>query len=342
MREQVSVLIDGKRFENWENINLNLSLDSIDTFGFSTPFGPETDQVFRETFLPLSYKNVEIRLNDEPILKGILSSKSSSIAEKTLSLGGYSRPGILNDLPVPFDKYPLEFKDQDLQRIAAQLAAIYDVGMKVSGAIGAPFKAVSPEPTQKILEFLAELAKKRSVLFSNTAAGELRFFSPPRSGPTTPLRQGEIPLLDAKIDIDEQNYFTSVTGLGASLAGRDPEAFTMPLPALPGVNRPFVYTVSEATGAELEAAVKFKAGRIFANAVKISADVLGWRDVENKIWTPGDFISLQGQSIFLYNETKLMIRSASLSQSANDETVSLNLVFPGTYTGELPAEFPWS
>ena len=341
-RENVSLLIDGKRFEKWENVNLNLSLDSIDTFGFSTPFGSETDREFRETFLPLSYKSVEIRLNDEPILNGVLSSKSSTVGEKTLTLGGYSRPGLLNSLPVPFDKYPLEFKKQDIQRIAQQIGAIYGVDIEIAGPIGAAFDAVSPEPTQKILEFLGELAKKRSVLFSNTSTGKLKFFNPPNTGPTTPLRQGEIPLLDAKIDIDEENYFTSVTGLGASLAGRDPEAFTVPLPALPGVNRPFIYTVSDATGAELEAAVKFKAGRIFANAVKISADVLGWRDAENKIWTPGDFVSLQAPSIFLYNETKLMIRSTSLMQSANDETASMELVFPGTYTGELPATLPWS
>ncbi len=342
MRENVSMLIDGKRFEKWENVNLNLSLDSIDTFGFATPFGEETDQEFREIFLPLSYRKLEIHLNDEPILNGILSSKSASISEKTLTLGGYSRPGILNDLPVPFDKYPLEFKNQDLQQIATQLGAIYDVTTRVVRSIGPAFESVSPEPTQKVLEFLAELAKKRSVLFSNTPKGELQFFNPPGNGPTTSLKQGEIPLLDAKIDIDEQNYFTSVTGLGASMAGRDPESFTVPLPALPGVNRPFVYTVSDATGAELEAAVRFKAGLIFANAVKIGVDVLGWRDIEDKIWTPGNFISLRASSVFLYDETKLMIRTASLSQTATEETASLELVFPGSYTGELPEKSPWS
>jgi len=341
MRENVSILIDGGRFQNWESVNLNLSLDSIDTFGFSTPV-QTNNQEFRERFRPLSYRKLEIRLNDEPILVGVLAPKSATLSEKIASLGGYSRPGLLNDLPVPFDRYPLEFKNQDLQRIAQQLGAIYDVSVLLSGPIGAPFERISPEPTQKILGFLTELAKKRAVLLSNTLKGELKFFTPDNSGASTPLRQGEIPLLDAKIDIDEQNYFTSVTGLGAAQAGRDPEAFTVPLPALSGVNRPFVYTVSDATGAELEAAVKFKAGRIFANAVKISADVLGWRGANGQIWSPGDFILLQAPNIWLYNETKLRIRTVALSQTSDDETVSLNLVFPGAYSGELPSKLPWS
>lgn len=341
MRENVSILIDGKRFEQWESVNLNLSLDSIDTFGIATPF-QAYNQEFREQFHPLSYKSLEIRLNDDPILVGVLAPKAATLSEKTASLGGYSRPGLLNDLPVPFDKYPLEFKNQDLQRIAQQLGAIYDVSVSLSTPIGAPFERVSPEPTQKILEFLTELAKKRAVLLSNTLNGELRFFNPGSSGTTTPLRQGEIPLLNAKIDIDEQNYFTSVTGLGAAQAGRDPEAFTVPLPALPGVNRPFVYTVSDATGAELEAAVKFKAGRIFANAIKISADVLGWRGADQRVWSPGDFILLWAPNIWLYNETKLRIRTISLSQSASDETASLDLVFPGAYSGQIPTSLPWN
>lgn len=340
MVEKISMLVDGRRFARWENVNLNLSLDSIDTFGFSTPFQAENLE-FRSTFQPLSYRSLEIRLNDEPIMNGVLAPKSAGLGEKSVSLGGYSRPGLLNSLPVPFDRYPLEFKNQDLQQIARQLGDIYDVDVLISEPIGAPFEAVSPEPAQKILEFLAQLAKKRSVLFSNTLSGELKFFTPGRSSVSTPLRQGEMPLLAAKIDIDEDNYFTSVTGLGAAQAGRDPEAFTVPLPAFPGVNRPFVYAVSEATGAELEAAVRFKAGRIFANAFKISVDILGWRGVNNKIWTPGDFILLRSPNIFFYNEIKLMIRGAALSRTAGDETANLELVFPGTYSGELPTRFPW-
>jgi len=341
MPEEIAVIIAGKRFEKWENINLNLSLDSIDTFGFSTPFSVE-NQEFRKTFKPFTYPEIQIRLNDEPLLNGVLAPKSADIAGKNLSLGGYSRPGLLNDLPIPPDKYPIEFVGQDLGKIAATMAGYYDVKTRVAGTSGAAFDpAVSPEPGEKILAFLIKLAKKRSFLATNTLAGELNFFVPGQSPVTTPLVQGQYPLLDATANYDEQNMFSSVTGFGSADFGRDPESFTVPIPALNGINRPFVYTVSEAQGSDLQKTVEFKAGRMFANAIKISVEVDGWRGLNNKIWSPGDFISLRAPNIFFYNETKLLIRNVALKRDGSSETASLDPVFPGAYSGKLPASWPW-
>ncbi len=342
MSEKISLLINGQRFQFWQNVEFNLSFDSIDKFGFTTPF--DADNVkFRENFQPLTYSSVQIRLNDEPILNGIIAPKSCSIASKNLSLGGYSNPGVLNDLPIPIDKFPLEFKNQDLRQIAATAASYYDIPVKFSASPGASFSPlVSPAPGEKILAFLIKLAQKRSLLVSNTQAGELEFFIPGVSQTVTPLIQGEPPLADVSASFNEQQMFSSVTGLGAAEAGRDPESFTIKLLALFGINRPFIYTVSEAKGAELQAAVKFKAGRLFASAIPIKAEVSTWRGINNKIWTPGDFISLRAPNIYFYNETRLMIRNATFSQDAGTETASLDLVFPGVYSGELPQKMPWS
>lgn len=341
MPEEIAVMIAGQRFEKWQNVNINLSLDSIDTFSFSTPFSVENKK-FRERFKPFVYPEIQIRLNDESLLNGFLLPKNSDISAKNLSLGGYSRPGILNDLPVPPDKYPIEFVNQDLGKIAATLGGYYGVKTRVSGASGAAFDpAVSPEPAEKILEFLIKLAKKRSFLATNTPEGELDFFIPGQSKITTPLSQGSYPLLNATIAFDEQNMFSSVTGFGAADFGRDPESFTIPIKALNGVNRPFVYTVSEAEGADLQRTVEFKAGRIFANSIKISIEADGWRGANGQIWAPGDFISLLAPNIFFYNETKLLIRNVNLTRDATTEKASLDPVFPGVYSGKLPDFWPW-
>jgi prophage tail gpP-like protein len=341
MPETISILIDKKRFLNWENVNINLSLDSIDTFSLGTSMSPENIDFVR-SFEPFKYPELELRAGDELLLRGVVFPKETALGDKNLSLAGSSLPGILNNLPVPPDKYPLEFKNQDLRQIATTLAGYYGVSVQFAGAPGAPFSpAVSPEPAEKILEFLVKLAKKRSLLVGNTLDGELLFFSPGQSVVSTPLQQGEMPLLDAKIGFDDENMFSSVTGFGAAEAGRDPESFTVPLPLDSSINRPFVYTVSESQGADLQAAVKFKSGRIFANAVKLSADVLNWRGANGKFWLPGDFILLRAPGLYFYNETKLMIRGIGLNRTAADETASLDLVFPGVYSGELPSRFPW-
>lgn len=341
MSEKISLKVDREIFRFWENINVNLSLDSMDTFDFTTPLRAD-DIKFREIFAPARYPVVEVLLNDEIVLSGVLSNKKTALASKTLSLGGYSKPGILNDLPVPPDKYPLEFNNQTLVQIAREMAGYYGVATVFDGSPGAAFPdAVSPDPAEKILAFLIKLAHKRNVLVGNDAAGNLKFFSPARKTSVTPLRQGELPLLDVQVDFNEQQMFSSVTGFGAAEVGRDPERFTVEIPALSGLRRPFVYTVSDAQGAELQSAVKFKAGRLFANSMKISASVLGWRNANGARFSEGDFISLYCPGNFFYTETELMVRNVRLMKSGSDETTGLDLVFAGSYSGELPAKLPW-
>jgi len=341
MSEKVSLLLGGKRFQFWEDVKIDLSLDSIDTFSFTTPFLAD-DKVFREQFRPFTYSSLEIRIDDGPLLTGFILSKSSAVGNKTLSLGGYSRPGLLNDLPVPRDKYPIEFKEQTLSKIAATLGGYYDIDVNFDVSPGAKFSPqVGLEPPQKVLEFLIRLAQKRSLLVGNTLEGKLNFFVPGKSRNNTPLVQGQPPLLSATASYNEQEMFSSVTGLGKSDAGRDPESFTFPIPILKGIDRPFIYTVSDALGAELQSAVKFKAGRLFAGAISITVNVSDWRGANGKIWTPGDFITLQAPDIFFYNETRLMIKNVSLSQQADNDSASMNLIFPGVYSGELPEKMPW-
>lgn len=342
MTEKISILINGKRFENWESVDVNLSLDSIDTFSLGTSMSPENID-FVKSFEPFKYPEIQVLANGEELLTGVIFPKSVSIGSKNISIAGASKPGILNKLPVPPDKYPLELKNQDLRQIGTLMAGYYGVDVELSGSVGAPFSpAVSPAPAESVLSFLVKLAKKRSFLVSNTVKGALDFFVPGASSVISPLHQGEMPLLDAKCDFDDENMFTSVTGFGAAEAGRDPESFTVPVIDLPGINRPFVYTVSDSQGASLQDTIKFKAGRLFANAIKTSVEVLGWRGVNGKIWQSGDFISLLAPGVYFYNETKLMIRDISLKRTAKEESASLEIVFPGVYSGELPKKFPWS
>lgn len=341
MSENITLFIDNQRFQFWENIDLTFTLDSIDNFTFTSIL--ETDNLkIVKSLKPLTYAPVKVKLNNETILDGNLNSKSVSIAGKTISFAGYSKPGILSDLTVPFDKFPLEFKEQTLFQIASELASYYNIEVNSPSSVTAAFSpTVSPDPGEKILDFIIKLAKKREFLVSNTIDGKLNFLVPGESKIITSLEQGKIPLLDARVDYNEQEIYSSVTGLGASQFGRAPESFTVKHPALSSINRPFVYTVSEVEGADLEKAVRFKAGRLFAETIPITAEVDSWRGINNKIWQPGDFVTLLADNVFFYKTAKLMIKNVSLHRDATNETASLSLVFPGVYSGELPKKLPW-
>ena len=171
------------------------------------------------------------------------------------------------------------------------------------------------------------------MLISNDVDGKLIFFTPGNSKIITPLRQGEIPLQNLSFGSDEQQLFDNVTGLGASLLGRKPEAFTVKIPILGGLKRSYVYKVEEATGAELQKAVRLKAGRLLAGAFSVTATVSGWRNHQKNVWKPDDFVEIYAPSVFFQRETKMMIRTG--------QSATLGLIFPEIYSGKLLQQLPW-
>jgi len=339
--DEIVIEIEKKRFRFWKNLSLNLTLDSIDNLTLTTVIDHQ-DTDFKRFFTPASFKEARVLVGEEEILRGYLINRSASLNYKELSFSIVSLPAVLNDLSVPPDRYPLEFKSQSLFAIAQQLASFYDIPVRFSAPAGPVFDPpVGLEPDEKILEFLIKLAQKRNLLVSNNRFGELKFFQPGSSQNSSPLRQGEIPLLDAELEIDEQQLYSSVTGFSSAEAARDPQKFTKKIKALAHLNRNFSYLVSESQGAELQQAVNFKASRLLAGAIKIRAVVASLRGKSGKLWWPGDFISLYTPGIFFYNETKLMIRNVNFSQSERNKNINLDLVFPELYLEKILEKLPW-
>jgi hypothetical protein len=52
--EKIELLINGKKFANWFDLEVTLSVDSFDSIGFSAPFEPARKE-FRDTFRPFSF-----------------------------------------------------------------------------------------------------------------------------------------------------------------------------------------------------------------------------------------------------------------------------------------------
>ena len=93
----VRIKINGKSYDNLDNINLVLTFDAIaSTFSFDAYFDP-TNQFHRELFKPLSFHLVEISEGNTLLLTGyILSQRYSATSKNTLvPVSGYSKTGIL-------------------------------------------------------------------------------------------------------------------------------------------------------------------------------------------------------------------------------------------------------
>ena len=75
---EVAILIDNERFRFWKKSDINLSMDSIDSFSFSGPWQPEIDK-YRNIFQPLSFKPVAVYVGGEIIINALMITVKPSV-----------------------------------------------------------------------------------------------------------------------------------------------------------------------------------------------------------------------------------------------------------------------
>lgn len=341
--EDVSLRIDGRDWRAWETIEIQRTLDSFSTVGFSAPFQPERDE-FRSTFQPFSYKPLDLHVGDELLFTGTLLGVDPALdpESKNVQTSAYSLPAVLADVTAPATAYPLELNGLKLGRIAETLAEPFGLTVQMDADDGAVFRRVALDPDQLIQSFLIELAQQRNLVISDTPAGALRFLRSTSGGaPVARLREGQPPLTSVVSTFSPQSYFSEITGIAKTRSGRGGARFTVQNPFLSGVTRPHTFRLEDTDGADVPAAARAKLGRMLGAALSVSCEVPTWRDASGALWKPDTTVLLEAPGAMIYRETEFIIRDVTLRQEPGSLSASLSLVLPGAYSGEVPTELPW-
>ncbi len=341
--DEVAILIDGNRFRFWSEIRLTRSIDSMDTVEFSAPFD-STQPGFRSSFRPFSFKTVEITIGGSPLFTGTMVSVLPTLENdnRTLSIGGYSLPGVLNDCTPPASSFPLEFDDVGLRTIASTLSETFGISVDFQAEQGSIFERVAIEPGQKVLAFLTDLAKQRNLIITSSPTGELIFLKSIESGnPVSILRQGASPVMLVEPSFNPQSYYSDITGIEPVLSGLSGSQFTVQNPRLMGVVRPFTFTIPDTRDADLKQAVETKVGKMFGNMVTYSVTVDTWRDPAGNLWEPNTLIKLNAPDAMVYTDYNFLVRSIEFNRDSKSQTAVLKLVIPGAFSGKIPETLPW-
>lgn len=338
--DEVALLIDGVRYRYWSQMAINRALDGIDTVDIKAPFDSAVPE-FKKTFTPFSYKDLAVTVGGAPLFTGTMVSVDPSITdtEKTVTVGGYAKCGVLNDVNPPASALPVEFNNQTLKDIAAKLCEPFGVAVDFTAEPGAPFERVACDPSRKILDFLTELAQQRGLLICSNPAGGLVISKPVDSEPVARLKQGESPVTGVTARFSPQDYFSHITGLESAEAGKVGEQFTVKNPHVKTGVRPFNFAV---TDADAKTATEAKAGRMVGNMASYSVDVATWRDPAGALWEPGKMLTLTAPDALIYNEYKFIIRAVTLTRDGDSMAASLELSIPGAFMGEMPETLPWA
>ena len=341
--EDVSILIDGARWESWDTLEIKRSLTSMGTVGFVSPFEPER-ALFRSTFQPFTYKPLELAVGDETVFTGTMPGvvPDTDPTSKTVKVTGYSSPAVLSDVVMPASAYPLEINGLSLEQVATTLLEPFGIDVQLDGDEGATFRRVAIKPTDRVLPFLIELAKQRGLVISDTAAGALRFWKSAEAGgsPVARFREGEPPLRAVSSTFAPQQYFSEITGIAKARSGRAGSSFTVQNPRLE-VLRPGAVELDDTDDADVPTATEARLGRMFGNALAVSIGLPTWRTSAGELWTPNTAILLEAPGAMIYRQTEFLIRTVALQQDGKSQVAELGLVLPGAFSGEAPAELPW-
>ena len=365
MAEKIELLIDGKQFAYWFDLEIKLSVDSFDTVSFSAPFDPSRKEM-RDTFQPFSFKPIQVLLNGDPLFTGTMIGVEPSFDanSSTVAITGYAKPGVLCDCTAPsgfgrkgrrktVGAIPLEFKKTTLDGITRQLCEPFGLEYEFRDPPGVAFDRVAIGLDKKIHEFLVTLVKQRGLVLTNNVDGSLLFWkSIKRGNPVVQLEQGVPPLTGVKATFSPQEYYSEITGYAAAKRRKKGSVYTYVNPWLgSGIDdgsgpinehRPFSCKFDDTERGDAPDATIAKVGRMFANMASWVTDPIPtWRDPDGRLWDPNTSMALLAPGAMIYRESELLIRDVVLRQSKDAITAVLGLVLPGAFSGEIPEHLPW-
>jgi prophage tail gpP-like protein len=351
--DELSLTINGSKWEFWDDIEIHLGLDSHATVGFAAPWHPWRSD-YRDKFRPFSFAPVEVDVGSERLFTGTMVEviPDVSAASQSVTVSAYSRPAILEDVDPPINTLPFEANGLSLRQIAEQFCRPFGIPVVFNAPDTAPFKRINTrsrkvdgraDADQKVQEFLAELARQRALIISSTKKGELLFTQSVRPGnPVARFVEGDPPLVSARVSFNPQSYYDEITGFTSAKRGRVGAKYTERLRRLSGgVMRTLNFRLDDSEKGHAPAAVRAKLGRMLGNVVSYVVNIPTWRDPSGKLWEPNTTVTLQSDGAMVYAETELLVRDVYLKQSHGEQTASLGLVLPGAFSGEVPTRMPW-
>lgn len=343
--QDVSIVIDGKKFTGFTGYEINLSCDSFDTFSFSAPYDLVVQDI-KSAIMPFAFKTCKVYYLDHLLFTGYLLTPDPELQADTseITLQGYPKCGILNDCTPPSSVYPIDYYNVTLKEVAEAIASPYGIELEFRNGDGDPFAELTIEPTEKILSALLKLAQQRKFLFTNDENGKLVFYTPESESAFMQFKQGELPLTSITAHFNAQGFYSHITGQTKTDSLIDPLSYTYENKYLinQGIMRHETIMVDDAeTQTDLESAVLAHAGRMFADCITYSLTCEGHLNHNQELFKKGMSVCVEAPGAMITRQTNFIARNIKLTRSENEKKTEMELVLPGSFSEEPPEVLPW-
>lgn len=330
-----------KNVDRFNNFDFTLKYDSVGSvFGLGIYFNPNS-QKDAEMLCVSHFHEVIVEHNKQKLLTGyILSQKFNKKAQKQLAnVGGYSKPGVLEDCNIPPEIYPIQMNGLTLAQIAKRVCAPFKIKVIIDPAVSSEMnKAISKvtcEPTTSVKDFLTEHATQRNVIITHDADGNLVFTKAKTD--IKPIMtiddDNPQPGVEVELEFQGQEIHSQITVMKQADDGNAGE-YTIKNPLCPIVFRP--KTIIQSSGDDIS--VKETAENALAAELKnipLTVSISRW-DKNSKLIFPNNIISVKSRENFLYKYTDFFIESVRYTGDEKETTAVLTCVLPFVYNRKTP------
>jgi prophage tail gpP-like protein len=345
--QEVSLVLKGRRFRFWTEINVVQKVDGFSQFSLTVPLDPESEEI-QTNFVPFEYPEVGVYVGGDLKITGTIVAivATSSADNKLLTVKGYAKPAVLNDCNAVVREGEIprfESDNANLRDIVDPLISPFGLTAQYESDVGAVFDRADLEPDQPLLSFFINLAQQRGLVLSDDPSGALRFRVVAPTPSVARITEDTQKFISAAAQYSGQEYFSDVTGLTAALSGVfEAEALTIANPFLSGVVRPHIFKFEDVEGADARKHINAKFAKMFSQAITLDLSVNSWLDDEQNLWAPGNTLQLLAPGVLVRRETQFMIRRVELSRTSDGgDRANLALVLPTVFNSQIPTSVPW-
>lgn len=343
---KVNDRIRNRKVDFFTHVDMTLKYDSVaSVFSWKWTFDP-TNQEHIDLACIGHYHLCTIEHNGELILTGTIMSQffHDEALPQTVTMSGYSLPGVLEDCEIAAESYPVQVGFLSLKDIATKYLKPFGIKFVIDSSVAKrmdePYKECTATSGQSIKSYLSELASQKNIIVSNDQFGRLLFTQPLASQkPIIHFKKGEAEWVGMTLSFDGQAMHSRIYIVNqADVDEINTSDSFVDNPYVPIIFRQKVLVMNSGNrldninmGAGSEAAKNALCQEM--KNFKLSIRLDRW-DINGKIIRPGQIVSVTNPFVYLFKKTNWIIEEVTFTGDANEQRANLTCVLPEVYNGQ--------
>lgn len=326
--------VNQKRFFNFSSYSITLTYNAIASKFSLSAVSRIPDELFDFPDCEIIDENHGLLLTGTILAPSLVSNKNF----QPITLGGYSKSGILEDCTIPSGAYPLQFDNLSLKEITESVLKHYDVSYSHSDSleneINLPFEKIKSEVTGSVKQFLTGLAKSRGIITSNTSDGGI-FYARPTGvelDPVDSVKVGYYGIKEMTLNFSAQGMHSDIYVVRqASENNTDAGEATIRNPYVSSF-RHTTKTLSAGNIYDIEKAARLELSKELAK-IKLTFST-------TQFIPPGKVIMVKNADLRIYNWVPFFVEETKIIGTKSEKRYTLSCVLRDVYTtGEVKKLF---